>query len=161
MAEAAPAPRSPVTGPATSAGDELHLTDESLAPKWRLFSGPVEVVPGTSLRGGGRLIWSVSPGEWTVVGPRPEEEVVVDLTHVRAMFRLGGERARHLLATMCALDLGEAMFPDGAAARTLVAGTATEIVRDDQGGAVSYLILPSRSFAGYLHDTMVEVGRTL
>lgn len=158
MAEPGPVARSPVTDLPAGGESELTLVDESLTPKWHLFTGPTEVVPGTSMRGGGRLIWSVSPLEWTVVGPRPEEEDSVDLTHVRAMFRLTGKEAPHVLAKICAIDFEDRMFPDGAAARTLVAAVPTEIVRDDRHGTRSYLILPSRSFGAYLHQTMVDAG---
>lgn len=103
------------------------------------------------------MVWSVSPGEWTVLGPRPSTGRVVDLTHVRAMFRLTGTDARRVIAKLCALDLADHMFPDLAAARTLFAGVATELVRDDLDEP-SYLILPSRSFAVYLHGTIVDAG---
>jgi sarcosine oxidase gamma subunit len=48
------------------------------------------------------------------------------------------------------------MFPNGAAARTLVAGVATELVRDDVDGATSYLLLPSRSFGNYLWTVLID-----
>lgn len=146
--------------PDITAGDtgDLALSEVSLAPLWRVFSGFDEVRPGTSKRSGDRLVWSVSPHEWTIWGERPQGEDVVDLSHVRVMFRLTGAEAPAVLAKICALDLGDAMFPNGAAARTLVAGVATELVRDDQGGVRSYLILPSRSFARYLHDVILDAG---
>jgi heterotetrameric sarcosine oxidase gamma subunit len=103
------------------------------------------------------LAWSVSPGEWTVIGDRPDGDVV-DLTSVRAMFRLTGANAPRILAKICALDLGDEMFPEKAAARTLVAAVATELVRDDQEGVRSYLILPSRSFGRYMHDVILDAG---
>jgi hypothetical protein len=39
-----------------------------------------------------------------------------------------------------------------------VAGVATEIVRDDQDGAVSFLLLPSRSFGRYMEETIRDAG---
>lgn len=136
----------------------LSLSDFSVVPKWRVFAGYEDVRPGTSAKLDDQLVWSVSPGEWTITGSRPDRDPVVELTHVRVMFRLTGENARSLLAKVCALDLGDAMFPMGAAARTLVAGVATELVRDDQNGVLSFLILPSRSFARYLHDVLLDAG---
>lgn len=141
---------------ASSAG--LTLSDFSIVPKWRVFSGYEEVRPGTSRHFEDRLVWSVSPGEWTVTGPAPGPDPVVDLTHVRVMFRLTGEDATSLLAKVCALDLSDPMFPNGAAARTLVAGVATELVRDDQDGMISILLLPSRSFARYFHEVLLDAG---
>ena len=123
---------------------ELTLIDLGDEPKWRTFSDP------------GGFSWSVTPGEWTLLGDRPEGDAV-DLTSVRAMFRLTGPDAWRLLAKICALNLGEETVPDGASARTLVAGVATELVRDDQD-EVSYLILPSRSFGRYIEETLRDAG---
>lgn len=136
----------------------LTLSDFSIVPKWRVFSGFDEVRPGTSRHYDDRLVWSVSPGEWTVTGPAPDEDPVVELTHVRVMFRLTGDDVTKLLAKVCALDLSDSMFPEGAAARTLVAGVATELVRDDQNGITSMLLLPSRSFARYFHEVLIDAG---
>jgi sarcosine oxidase gamma subunit len=138
---------------------ELTLTDLSPTPKWRVFSGQDAVRPGTSSGSGDTLVWSVSPGEWTVLGPEPDDSV--DLTHVRAMFRLTGDAAVTLMNRVCALDFGNGMFPNGAAARTLFAGVATEIVRDDQGEVASYLLLPSRSYSTYVLDVILDAGTEL
>ena len=131
------------------------LSDLSLESKWRRFTGEPGV--GTSRKGDGWLEWSVSPGETTVLGTRPTGDVV-DLTHVRALYRLTGTEARDLLNKICALDLDDSMFPDGASGRTLVAGVATELIRDDVGQTASYLLAPSRSFGRYLHDVIVDAG---
>lgn len=135
---------------------DLSFTDESQTPKWRVFSGYDAIRPGTSQKAEDGLVWSVSPGEWTVLAGRPDDSV--DLTHVRAMFRLTGAEASSLINRVCALDLGNRMFPDGAAARTLFAGVATEIVRDDEKGTSSYLLLPSSSFGTYIRDVILDAG---
>lgn len=134
------------------------VTDLSLTPKWRSFSGYFDVAPGTSKGTGDTLVWSVSPDEWTALGERPDSGVV-DLTHVRAMFRLTGDDSTDVMSRLCSLDLGEGMFPNGAAARTLFAGVATELVRDDTADAPSYLILPSRSFGEYVHRVILDAGK--
>jgi heterotetrameric sarcosine oxidase gamma subunit len=133
---------------------ELTLQDLTSVAKWRVFDGH-ELRPGTSSGSGVELVWSVSPGEWTVLGSRPQGEPV-DLTHVRAMFRLTGEEAASLINRVCALDLDDGMFPNGAAARTLFAGVATELIRDDADGLPSYLIVPSRSFHTYLREVIED-----
>lgn len=136
---------------------DLLLTDESATGKWRVFSGHESVAPGSAQRTSTGLVWSVSPGEWTVLGEPPETEIV-DLTHVRAMFRITGAPAADLINRVCGLDLTDGMFPDGAAARTLFAGVATEIVRDDRDGDPSYLIVPSRSFSTYILEVIEDAG---
>lgn len=135
---------------------EITLADLSSTAKWRVFAGHDEVRPGTSSRSGEVLVWSVSPDEWTVLGVEPGD--AVDLTHVRSMFRLTGVEAVSLMNRVCALDFGDAMFPDGSAARTLFAGVATEIVRDDQDDVPSYLLLPSRSYSTYIHEVIRDAG---
>jgi sarcosine oxidase, subunit alpha len=135
---------------------ELTVSDLSPTPKWRVFTGHDDVIPGTSHRSGDTLAWSVTPGEWTVLGDRPDD--AVDLTHVRAMFRLTGADAATMINRVCALDLGDHMFPNGAAARTLFAGVATEIVRDDEEDAPSYLLLPSRSLSTYILEVILDAG---
>ncbi len=126
---------------------ELTLIDLGHEQKWRTFTEPAN-----------RLAWSVTPGEWTAIGDKPGGEVV-DLTSVRAMFRLSGEQSVELLNKICALDFADRSFPDGASGRTLVAGVATELLRDDLDGSPSYLILPSRSFARYMEETLRDAGR--
>lgn len=74
------------------------------------------------------------------------------------MFRLTGDEASTLLNKICALDFGDDSFPNGSAARTLVAGVATEIVRDDRENTLSYLVLPSRSFGRYIEETIRDAG---
>lgn len=135
---------------------ELTLTDLSPASKWRVFDG-YHLAPGTSKGTGEDLVWSVSPGEWTVLGERPERETV-DLTHVRAMLRLTGSEAATLINRVCGLDLSDGMFPSGAAARTLFAGVATEIIRDDVDDTPSYLIVPSSSFKTYILNVIEDAG---
>lgn len=125
---------------------ELTLIDVGDTPKWRTFNQP-----------GGGLSWSVTPGEWTVLGDRPKGGVV-DLTSVRAMFRLSGDRSTELLNKICALNFSDTEFLNGSSARTLVAGVATELVRDDQKDTLSYLILPSRSFSRYMEETLRDAG---
>jgi sarcosine oxidase gamma subunit len=143
------------TAPVPDAAVELAgawLSDESATPKGRTWDGSVPI--GKAQRHGGTLTFSVAPGEWVLVGSSGE----VDLTHVRAMFRIRGPRATAILAHLCSIDLGDTMTPNGAAARTLVAGVATEVVRDDADGDPSYLLLMSRSFARHTWDRLVAVG---
>lgn len=135
---------------------ELSLTDLSPTPKWRVFEGYEQAQPGTSQGSGDTLVWSVTPGEWTVLGSEPDN--AVDLTHVRTMYRLTGDDAAGLINRVCALDLSDGMFPNGAAARTLFAGVATEIVRNDENGTPSYLLLPSRSFSTHVLDVILDAG---
>jgi heterotetrameric sarcosine oxidase gamma subunit len=138
----------------------VTLTDESGATKWRTWTDPGGVPIGHSRRTGDTLMLAVAPAEWIVVGPDPGGDAV-DLSHVRASIRVSGARARELMSYVCALDLGDLMTPAGSAARTLVAGVATELVRDDQAGEISFLLMMSRSFARSVWDRLHEVASHL
>jgi heterotetrameric sarcosine oxidase gamma subunit len=150
--------QSPIAAPAAADLGSCRLLDESPLEKWRVWEDKYDVSLGTGRRHGDSLAFAVSPGEWIVIGARPTGADVVDLTHVRAAFRLTGAGARSVLEQMCALDLGGSMTPNGAAARTLVAGVATELIRDDVAGEPSYRMLMSRSFARSVWQRLVAAG---
>jgi len=146
-------PASPVTTAPSLHRLDVTLVDESGLALTRCFSSDVR--PGTATRTGPILEWSVSPGESTATrGLESADEV--DLTHVRAVFRLSGISAHQVLEKICALDLTDDMFPTGAAARTTMAGVTVELVRDDFNELPSYLLLPSRSFGNYFWRVLVD-----
>ena len=136
----------------------VTLIDESAIAKWRSWDAGLGVALGRAERSEDRIVFAVAPDEWMVLGEQADDEAV-DITHVRAMFRVSGSDARFLLSHVCALDLSDEMTPDGSAARTLVAGVATELVRDDVDGAASYLLLMSRSFAHSVWERLVDVSQ--
>ncbi len=150
--------RSPIDRPAVDVAPAVRLSDESQLAKWRIWEDVHGVAIGRAGRHAESLVLAVSPGEWIVIGEPPAGIEAVDLTHVRAALRLTGSAARQVLAKVCALDLSDVMTPDGASARTLVAGIATEIARDDLGREPSYLLLVSRSFARSLWDRLVAAA---
>lgn len=148
MAEAAsPIPPTPPRPAPTT------LADHSLTPTWRVFGQPVPV--GVLNRRDGALVWSVSPGEATVLGPRPGGNTV-DLTHVRAVVSVTGPSAVPLLTKLCHLDLPR--FDTGQAARTRLAGVATELLRPEPD---RWILLPSSSFAAWLWETLLSAGPEL
>ena len=122
------------------------------------------------------LVVGSGPGEWLVLAPPGMEDgvvdrlasgavtttgelvTVVDLTHGRALIRLTGTQSSELLAKETAVDLSDPAFPDGAALRTAVAGLATDVVRDDQGGVTSYLVHCESSSGQYLFDSLLDAG---
>ena len=152
----APVLRDPCADEPARIGDVV-LTDVSHLPKWKTWHDQHKVPIGRSYRVGDDLIFAVSPGEWLVVGSEPASDHV-DLTHVRAMLRIGGPDARHLLSHVCGLDLSDLMTPDGSVARTLVSGVVTELVREDRDGHPAYLLLMSRSFARSVWDHLIDLA---
>jgi len=130
-----------------------------------------------SRREGEVLIVGSGPGEWLLISSagslerlrervpdRSGEDFVtaVDLTHGRALMRMTGHDAARALAKVCALDLDDAVTPEGTAFRTSVAKIATDVVRDDAGagtGEPSYLLHCERSSGQYLFDCLLDAGR--
>lgn len=118
---------------------------------------------------GGALVAGMAPGHWCLLGPAgstgplagrleslADDELtsVVDVTHGRLLVRLTGASAAPALAALCALDLSATT--DGTALRTLVAGVAATIVRDDRNGVPSYLLQCDRSYGRYLTSVLAD-----
>jgi heterotetrameric sarcosine oxidase gamma subunit len=123
----------------------------------------------------GALVVGSGPGEWLVLAPvgtagEVREQLagmltgtgefgsIVDLTHGRALLRLCGGTSADLLAKVCAVDLSDAVTPDGAAFRSSVAKLVTDVVRDDADGVRSYLLHCERSSGQYLADALLDAG---
>jgi len=129
-----------------------------------------------SRRQDGVLVIGSGPGEWLFIGqPGTASHIaervrglgggefvtVVDLTHGRALLRLTGREAARALSKVCAVDLSDALTPEGAAFRTSVAKVATDIIRDDAGGGTgepSYLLHCERSAGQYLFECLLDAG---
>lgn len=121
---------------------------------------------------GGELVIGSGPDEWLLLAPAgtapallgrlpasdAEPCTVIDATHGRVVLRLTGEQAADLLSRVCAVDLGEATTPNGAAFRSSVARLACLVVRDDLGEVRSYLVCSDRSSGQYLFDALAESG---
>jgi heterotetrameric sarcosine oxidase gamma subunit len=121
----------------------------------------------------GTLVVGSGPGEWLLLAAPgtsaavtkrieqvPDEGLVsvFDATHGRALMRITGPRAPDLLAKICAIDFSEAVTPNGAAFRSSVAKLVTDVVRDDCGGEISYLLHCERSSGQYLFDALIDAG---
>lgn len=165
---------------------DLVLSDESPLAKM-LVKGPVTGSLGSALAtsfgratrteigGETALVVGSGPGEWFVVGPpgsaaatvaeieqsvsgRPEFVSVIDLTHGRVLLRLTGQRAAAVLGKVCAVDLEDAVVPDGAALRSSVATVVTDVVRDDRDGTPSFLLHCERSTGQFLAEALLDAG---
>ena len=52
------------------------------------------------------------------------------------------------------------MTPNGSAFRSSVAGIAVDVIRDDSGETLSYLLHCERSSGQYLFDALLSAGET-
>jgi len=120
------------------------------------------------------LVVGSGPGEWTLLAPpgaaatvidrwRPADGdghvSVIDLTHGRALVRLTGTDAAPLLSKLCAIDLADAVTPNGSAFRSSVAKVAADVIRDDVGDDRSYLLHCERSSGQYFFDALLDAGQ--
>lgn len=184
-----PGPRSVVDGWEVStrrSAAALRLADASPLAKLGVradadgtFAGALDVPFLRSRREDDLLVVGSGPGEWLLISStgstarlrervqgRPGDGFVtaVDLTHGRALMRMTGRDAARALAKVCAIDLDDAVTPEGTAFRTSVAKIATDVVRDDAGagagaGEPSYLLHCERSSGQYLFDCLLDAGR--
>jgi heterotetrameric sarcosine oxidase gamma subunit len=166
-------------------GAPLTLTDLSALAK-TLIRAPADGATAGALGvpfarayrdASGALVTGSGPGEWTVIGPLGEGAAqrarleaaaaphaaqefitVLDVTHGRALIRLTGPAAPALLAKVCAIDLADHRTPNGTALRTSIARLVTDLVRDDQDAAPSYLLHCERSYGQYLWDALHDAG---
>lgn len=68
------------------------------------------------------------------------------------------DAAAAMLAKLCPLELSEPAVPDGAACRSLLAGIAVQVVRDDREDRRCFLLLCDRSYGQYLWDALLDAG---
>lgn len=171
---------------AVSSTAALRLADLTPLSKFQVRAAPgspaataLACTFGRSRRDGSSLVVGSGPDEWLVLSPAGTSPAllsaipasdgrepsagglvsVVDVTHAGFLLRLTGAAAAELFSRVCAINLADVVTPDGAAFRSSVARIVCDVVRDDVGGARSYLVHGDRSSGQYLFDSLLEVGR--
>lgn len=105
-----------------------------------------------------RAFW-IGPERWLVLGPADAAQVLagpatVDQSDARAMLRLGGERARDLLARLVAVDVHPRAFGPGDVAVTQAGHLGCIVWQID--AAPSFGLAVARSYAGSLAHWLIE-----
>ncbi|MGH3383695.1 MAG: sarcosine oxidase subunit gamma [Nocardioidaceae bacterium] len=151
--------------------EPLRLTDCTALAKVLVRGGDGLGVSYGRARRDGSLLVGLLPDGWLVIAPpgsatdvvdRVEAgqdggfRTVVDVTHAYTLLRLTGAATPAVLAKLCAIDLARA--PDCTTVRTLVAGINATVIRDDQGGSCSFLLLCDRSYGEYVSDVLLDAG---
>ncbi len=123
---------------------------------------------GRAERRGDTLVVRIRPDEWYLLGDGAPAMVdgldrsgfasTVDVTHSRTAARITGDHAADALAKLCSADFGDHMSPDGAAWGNSIAGVTCDIVRDDEAGVRSYLLLFDGSFATYFLGALEDAA---
>ncbi|MDB5525851.1 MAG: soxG2 [Rhizobium sp.] len=105
---------------------------------------------------------TVGPGEWLVVTHDPAQDLqidgamVVDQSHGRTLFRLGGPDAVRLLMKGVAVDIAGGGFPIGASATMAFGHLNVNLARTADK---SFEIIGMRSFAESLYHDLKLAGR--
>lgn len=116
----------------------------------------------------GMAFW-VGPGEWWLVGadgtlteaavrarlPIPPR-AIVDLSHGRAVVRVGGTHAADIIAKGCPLDLDPAAFPAGGCPQSVLAGVNLLLHRVPADTGFD-LYIP-RSYARHVWEWLKQAG---
>ena len=128
----------------------------------------------------GRAIW-LGPDEWLLLGSsvaefdpsapavrerelgellRPVGGAATDVSAQRLGIRLGGPRARDVLAKGCSIDLHPSRFGIGTAVQTTLglAGVVLLALPAGADGHPEYLVLVRSSFAGYLATWLLDAA---
>ncbi|ATL67782.1 sarcosine oxidase subunit gamma [Nocardia terpenica] len=84
----------------------------------------------------------------------------VDVSGQRTAVRLGGSRARDLLAKGCSIDLHPRVFRAGSAVQTMLGRAAVILSALDDAGT-DYRILVRSSFAGHLARWLTDAAAEL
>jgi heterotetrameric sarcosine oxidase gamma subunit len=169
---------------ATSSSAPLRVADLTALTKVRVRAGRASAAAavlacpfGSTRREGGSLVVGSGPDEWLLLSPAGTASPiverlasgegattaegfvsVVDVTHAGVVIRVTGESAADLLSRVCAINLADAVAPNGSAFRSSVARVICDVVRHDLDGTRSYLLHSDRSSGQYLFDSLLEVG---
>ncbi len=150
----------------------LSISDESAITKILVRSDQPQfgLAFGTSRNEGEALVCGTRPDEWLILGmPHAVEAAeatidsggftnVIPFTHGRSLFRITGGGAPAMLEKVCGIDWSDNMTPNGAVVTASVALTTCDIIRNDLGGEISYLVMCDRSFGRYLFDALIDAG---
>lgn len=123
---------------------------------------------GSAAQHGDTLVARIRPDEWYLLGDGAAAMAAgtdlsgyassVDVTHSRHAIRVTGDHAADTLAKLCSADFSDPVTPDGAAWGNSVAGVTCDIIRNDQAGTHSYLLLFDGSFATYLIGALEDAA---
>ena len=130
----------------------------------RVLGVALPLVPNTLARVGDRQVMWLGPDEWLVVAPGTDTGLlgelgqsasVTEVSAARTIIRIGGDRARDLLAHGCALDLHPVEFPTGSCAQSRLALANVIITRPDPA---TFWIFVRASYAGYLATWLLDAA---
>jgi sarcosine oxidase subunit gamma len=125
------------------------------------------VTPKTSVDNGkGRLAAWLGPDEWLIIDENADPlkdlakvttlHSAVDISHRNTAVLVSGKGAQATVQSGCPQNLGDKVFPVGAAARTVMGKIEVVIIRT---GETEYRVECWRSFSDYAFTLLSEAAR--
>lgn len=151
--------RSPLDG-LDATGRGVRLTDASVRSVRLVPAHPPAVPFGlVERRAEGGLALGYGYDEVLLYAAAPvDSDETIEVGHGLAGLRVSGAEAAALLSRVCPQDLDDGVTPDGTLRRCPVAGIAVTLVRDDQDGERSYLLLLDRSYGTAMAEALLDAG---
>ncbi|QRI62060.1 sarcosine oxidase subunit gamma [Shinella sp. PSBB067] len=153
-----------VTPAAPATRLSLRAGADALGALSSVFGLTLPTRPKTSASANGRHALWLGPDEWLLIDETGADLVAAavsagvlhsatDVSHRNAAVLVSGPDAAGAIASACPLDLGNAVFPVGAAARTVLGKIEIVLLRS---GEEDYRVECWRSFAPYAFGILAE-----
>lgn len=153
-----------VTPAAPATRLSLRAGADALGALSSAFGLTLPTRPKTSASANGRHALWLGPDEWLLIDETGADLVAAaasagvlhsatDVSHRNAAVLVSGPDAAGAIASACPLDLGNAVFPVGAAARTVLGKIEIVLLRS---GEEDYRVECWRSFAPYAFGILAE-----
>jgi sarcosine oxidase subunit gamma len=147
-----------------------HESDRAFAPALAAALGvEVPASPGQSSASGDLSLLAIGPNRFLIVDAAGQggladalrqtlsdrHHAILDVSHGRAVFRVGGDIRRDLLSKLCQIDLHPRAFALGSVAATLCAGVAGVI---HHAAPDAFDLYVPRSFARHVREEILHRG---
>ncbi|AKH99068.1 sarcosine oxidase gamma subunit [Hoeflea sp. IMCC20628] len=145
----------------------LRAGPESVKAVSKALDLDLPLQPKTSVRNArGRLAVWLGPDEWLIIDEAGDPMMdlakakvlhsAVDISHRNTAILVTGEGARPTLESGCPQNLGDAVFPVGAASRTVMGKIEVVIIRT---GETDFRVECWRSFSDYAFSLLSEAAK--
>lgn len=142
--------------------NHLELVDGAKIHSVLAFRGQEQSISGILAALPAGRVRTVAPGEWLVVSGDPAQApaidgaMVVDQSHGRSLFRLGGPDAISILMRGVAIDLVGGAMPVGSSTNVAFGHLSVNLARLAETG---FELIVGRSFAENLYHDLKQAGR--
>ena len=143
------------------AGARAYLVQQS----YPVPSAPNQLVPAASgawvMSLSHREFWLLQPEQKAIASAMQGEALADDVwplycQHGHAWLQLAGEPRAEVMATLCGVDLSQAVFPEGSVVQTQVARVTSVIAHHAEGPDGVFWLFVDQSLAVYLWEALED-----